>query len=86
MYMRKKAAKKSAPLSEDVLHQMAKELNRLSSSICRDIKDKSILKALSNLTAIAPLRETLLSNLSNALFEPEKDEQQSDPEETPGYL
>jgi len=84
--MNKKATKKSAPLPEDILQQMAKELNRLSSSICRDIKDKSILKVLSNLTAIAPLRETLLSNLSNALFESEKDGNQSESEETPGYL
>jgi len=84
--MREKAQKKPIPLSEDVLQQMAIELNRLSSSIYKDIKNKSILKVLSNLTAITPLQETLMSQLSNALFETEEQEQSAENKDTPGYL
>lgn len=84
--MREKTQKKSTPLSEDVLQQMAIELNRLSSNIYKDIKNKSILKVLSNLTAITPLQETLMSQLSNALFETEEQEQLAENKDIPGYL
>lgn len=84
--MREKTQKKPTPLSEDVLQQMAVELNRLSSSIYKDIKNKSILKVLSNLTAITPLQETLMSQLSNALFETEEQEQEAENKDIPGYL
>ncbi len=84
--MREKTQKKPTPLSEDVLQQMAIELNRLSSSIYKDIKNKSILKVLSNLTAITPLQETLMSQLSNALFETEEQEQAAENKDIPGYL
>jgi hypothetical protein len=84
--MREKTQKKSTPLSEDVLQQMAIELNRLSSNIYKDIKNKSILKVLSNLTAITPLQETLMSQLSNALFETEEQEQSAENKDIPGYL
>ncbi len=84
--MREKTQKKPTPLSEDVLQQMAIELNRLSSSIYKDIKNKSILKVLSNLTAITPLQETLMSQLSNALFETEEQEQSAENKDVPGYL
>jgi hypothetical protein len=84
--MREKRQKKSTPLSEDVLQQMAIELNRLSSNIYKDIKNKSILKVLSNLTAITPLQETLMSQLSNALFETEEQEQSAENKDIPGYL
>ncbi len=84
--MREKTQKKPTPLSEDVLQQMAMELNRLSSSIYKDIKNKSILKVLSNLTAITPLQETLMSQLSNALFETEEQEQSAENKDIPGYL
>lgn len=84
--MREKTQKKPTPLSEDVLQQMAMELNRLSSSIYKDIKNKSILKVLSNLTAITPLQETLMSQLSNALFETEEQEQEAENKDIPGYL
>jgi len=84
--MREKTPKKTTPLSEDVLQQMAIELNRLSSNIYKDIKNKAILKVLSNLTAITPLQETLMSQLSNALFETEKQEQQAENTASPGYL
>ena len=84
--MREKTQKKSTPLSEDVLQQMAIELNRLSSSISKDIKNKSILKVLSNLTAITPLQETLMSQLSNALFETDEQEQSVENKDIPGYL
>lgn len=84
--MREKTQKKPTPLSEDVLQQMAMELNRLSSSIYKDIKNKSILKVLSNLTAITPLQETLMSQLSNALFETEEQEQAAENKDIPGYL
>lgn len=84
--MREKTPKKTTPLSEDVLQQMAIELNRLSSNIYKDIKNKAILKVLSNLTAITPLQETLMSQLSNALFETEEQEQQAENTATQGYL
>ena len=84
--MREKTQKKSTPLSEDVLQQMAIELNRLSSNIYKDIKNKSSLKVLSNLTAITPLQETLMSQLSNALFETEEQEQSAENKDIPGYL
>ena len=84
--MREKTQKKSTPLSEYVLQQMAIELNRLSSNIYKDIKNKSILKVLSNLTAITPLQETLMSQLSNALFETEEQEQSAENKDIPGYL
>ena len=84
--MREKTPKKTTPLSEDVLQQMAIELNRLSSNIYKDIKNKAILKVLSNLTAITPLQETLMSQLSNALFETEEQEQQAENTAAPGYL
>lgn len=84
--MREKTQKKSTPLSEDVLQQMAIELNRLSSNIYKDIKNKSILKVLSNLTAITPLQETLMSQLSNALFETEEQQQSAENKDIPGYL
>ena len=84
--MREKTQKKSTPLSEDVLQQMAIELNRLSSNIYKDIKNKSFLKVLSNLTAITPLQETLMSQLSNALFETEEQEQSVENKDIPGYL
>ena len=84
--MREKTQKKSTPLSENVLQQMAIELNRLSSNIYKDIKNKSILKVLSNLTAITPLQETLMSQLSNALFETEEQEQSAENKDIPGYL
>lgn len=84
--MREKTQKKPTPLSEDVLQQMAMELNRLSSSIYKDIKNKSILKVLSNLTAITPLQETLMSQLSNALFETKEQEQAAENKDIPGYL
>ena len=84
--MREKTQKKPTPLSEDVLQQMAIELNRLSSSISKDIKNKSILKVLSNLTAITPLQETLMSQLSNALFETDEQEQSVENKDIPGYL
>ena len=84
--MREKTQKKSTPLSEDVLQQIAIELNRLSSSIYKDIKNKAILKVLSNLTAITPLQETLMSQLSNALFETEEQEQAAENKDIPGYL
>ena len=84
--MREKTPKQITPVSEDVLQQMAIELNRLSSSIYKDIKNKSILKVLSNLTAITPLQETLMSQLSNALFETEEQEQSAENKDIPGYL
>jgi len=84
--MREKTQKKLTPLSEDVLQQMAIELNRLSSNIYKDIKNKSILKVLSNLTAITPLQEALMSQLSNALFETEEQEHSVENKDIPGYL
>ncbi len=86
VHEREKTQKKPTPLSEDVLQQMAIELNRLSSSIYKDIKNKSILKVLSNLTAITPLQETLMSQLSNALFETEEQEHSAENKDVPGYL
>jgi len=83
--MRKKT-KKTAPLPEDVLQQMAEELNRLSSSVYEDIKSKAILKVLSHLTAITPLQETMMSQLSNALFETEEQEQSAENVNIPGYI
>jgi len=82
----RKTTKKTAPLPEDVLQQMAEELNRLSSSIYEDIKSKAILKVLSNLTAITPLQETMMSQLSNALFETEEQEQSTENVKIPGYI
>lgn len=82
----RKTTKKTAPLPEDVLQQMAEELNRLSSSIYEDIKSKAILKVLSNLTAITPLQETMMSQLSNALFETEEQEQSTENVKIPGYM
>jgi len=82
----RKTTKKTAPLPEDVLQQMAEELNRLSKSIYEDIKSKAILKVLSNLTAITPLQETMMSQLSNALFETEEQEQSTENVKIPGYI
>jgi len=82
----RKTTKKTAPLPEDVLQQMAEELNRLSSNIYEDIKSKAILKVLSNLTAITPLQETMMSQLSNALFETEEQEQSTENVKIPGYI
>jgi len=84
--MREKTPKQITPVSEDVLQQMAIELHRLSSNIFKDIKTKSILKVLSNLTAITPIQQMLITQLSNTLFTTDEQEQNTETKDIPGYL
>jgi len=84
--MREKTPKQITPVSEDVLQQMAIELHRLSSNIFKDIKTKSILKVLSNLTAITPIQQMLMTQLSNTLFTTDEQEQNTETKDIPGYL
>ena len=74
------------PVSDEILQQMAIELHRLSTNIFKDIKNKSILKVLSNLTAITPIQQMLITQLSNTLFTTDVQEQDAETEDIPGYL
>jgi hypothetical protein len=84
--MKQQAQKPTPPVSEDVLKQLALELQRLAGSIIKDIKKKSTLKGLSNLTAITPIQQMLMNHLSNTLFSNGEQEQQSEAQNMAGYL
>lgn len=84
--MKQKASEQTAPISEDILQQLAVELQRLAGSIKKDIKKKSTLKGLSNLTAITPIQQMLMNHLSNTLFINGEPEQESKAQNMPGYL
>ena len=84
--MKQQAPKPTPPVSEDVLRQLALELQRLAGSIIKDIKKKSTLKSLSNLTAITPIQQMLMNHLSNTLFLNGGQEQQSEAHDIAGYL
>ncbi len=84
--MKQQAPKPTPPVSEDVLQQLALELQRLAGSIIKDIKKKSTLKSLSNLTAITPIQQMLMNHLSNTLFSNGEQEQQSEAQNIAGYL
>ena len=84
--MKEKTPKQMTPVSEDVLKQLALELQRLAGSIIKDIKKKSTLKGLSNLTAITPIQQMLMNHLSNTLLNNGEPEQESKTQNMPGYL
>jgi len=84
--MKQKAPEQKAPVSEEVLQQLAVELQRLAGSIKNDIKKKSTLKGLSNLTAITPIQQMLMNHLSNVLLNNDEPEQESKTQNMPGYL
>ena len=84
--MKEKTPKQMTPVSEDVLQQLALELQRLAGSIIKDIKKKSTLKGLSNLTAITPIQQMLMNHLSETLFSNGEQEQQSEAQNIAGYL
>ena len=84
--MKQQAPKPTPPVSEDVLQQLALELQRLAGSIIKDIKKKSTLKSLSNLTAITPIQQMLMNHLSDTLFSNGEQEQQSEAQNIAGYL
>ena len=84
--MKQKAPEQKAPVSEEVLQQLAVELQRLAGSIKNDIKKKSTLKGLSNLTAITPIQQMLMNHLSNTLLNNGEPEQESKTQNMPGYL
>jgi len=84
--MKQTASEQKAPVSEDVLQQLAVELQRLAGSIKKDIKKKSTLKGLSNLTAITPIQQMLMNHLSNALLNNDEPEQEAKALSMPGYL
>ena len=84
--MKQQASKPTPPVSEDVLQQLALELQRLAGSIIKDIKKKSTLKSLSNLTAITPIQQMLMNHLSETLFSNGEQEQQSEAQNMSGYL
>ena len=84
--MKQKVSKQTAPVSEAVLLQLAVELQRLAGSVRKDIKKKSTLKGLSNLTAITPIQQMLMNHLSNTLLNNGEPEQESKSQNMPGYL
>ena len=84
--MKQQASKPTPPVSEDVLQQLALELQRLAGSIIKDIRKKSTLKGLSNLTAITPIQQMLMNHLSETLFSNGEQEQQSEAQNMSGYL
>lgn len=84
--MKQQASKPTPTVSEDVLQQLALELQRLAGSIIKDIKKKSTLKGLSNLTAITPIQQMLMNHLSETLFSNGEQEQQPEPQNMSGYL
>lgn len=84
--MKQKAPEQSALISEDVLRKLAVELHRLAGNIKRDIKNKSTLKGLSNLTAITPIQQMLLNHLSSTLLNDGEPEQELKTQKMPGYL
>ena len=86
MYMKQKVSEQTAPVSEAVLLQLAVELQRLAGSVRKDIKKKSTLKSLSNLTAIIPIQQMLMNHLSNTLLNNGEPEQESKSQNMPGYL
>ena len=84
--MKQQVSKPTPPVSEDVLQQLALELQRLAGSIIKDIKKKSTLKGLSNLTAITPIQKMLMNHLSETLFSNGEQEQQPETQNMSGYL
>ena len=84
--MKQKVSEQTAPVSEAVLLQLAVELQRLAGSVRKDIKKKSTLKGLSNLTAITPIQQMLMNHLSNNLLNNGEPEQESKSQNMPGYL
>ena len=86
MYMKQKVPEQTAPVSEAVLLQLAVELQRLALSVRKDIKKKSTLKGLSNLTAITPIQQMLMNHLSNTLLNNGEPDQESKTQNMPGYL
>ena len=84
--MKQKVSEQTAPVSEAVLLQLSVELQRLAGSIRKDIKKKSTLKGLSNLTAITPIQQMLMNHLSNTLLNNGEPEQESKTQNMPGYL
>ena len=84
--MKQKAPEQTTQVSEDVLQKLAVELQRLAGSIRKDIKKKSTLKGLSNLTAITPIQQMLMNHLSNTLLNNGEPEQESKTQNMPGYL
>lgn len=84
--MTQKTSKPIVPVSEYVLQQLATELQRLAVSIIKDIKKKSTMKSLSNLTAITPIQQMLITQLSNSLFNNNEQEQELETQDMPGYL
>ena len=84
--MKQKVSEQTAPVSEEVLLQLAVELQRLAGSVRKDIKKKSTLKGLSNLTAITPIQQMLMNHLSNTLLNNGEPEQESKSQNMPGYL
>jgi len=84
--MKQKVSEQTAPVSEAVLLQLAVELQRLAGSVRKDIKKKSTLKGLSNLTAITPIQQMLMNHLSNTLLNNGEPEQESKSQNMPGYL
>ena len=84
--MKQQASKPTPSVSEDVLQQLALELQRLAGNIIKDIKKKSTLKGLSNLTAITPIQQMMMNHLSNTLFSSGEQEQQSEAQNMSGYL
>ncbi len=84
--MKQKVSEQTALVSEAVLLQLAVELQRLAGSVRKDIKKKSTLKGLSNLTAITPIQQMLMNHLSNTLLNNGEPEQESKSQNIPGYL
>ena len=84
--MKQQASKPTPSVSEDVLQQLALELQRLAGNIIKDIKKKSTLKGLSNLTAITPIQKMLMNHLSETLFSNGEQEQQPETQNMSGYL
>jgi len=82
--MSKKHEPELQPIRQDALIELALELNRLASGVLKEVRKASALKGLSNLTAMRPLQEMLIDQLSNHLHK----QPQPDDETTviPGYL
>jgi hydroxymethylpyrimidine/phosphomethylpyrimidine kinase len=76
----------SKQISDEAISLLAKELLRLASSITRNIKENAALKSLSHLTAMQPIQNMLMEQLSSNFFEQQDSESPDTPQTTPGYL
>ena len=86
--MKNESTEEAPPIPEAVLHDLAKELQRLANHITKNIREKSTLKGLSHLTAMQPIQRMLMDQLSNDLYSSDQSKEKSQVAETtsPGYL